>query len=89
MQFLKHFNEPEMGNLSLNFGILAPFSWSRLFVRDVCNCAEKEASAIFNSGGCSQRKREVTGDETDCRNAAEIQGSGMLFGGELVLKVRH
>lgn len=42
---------------------------------------------IFISGGCSQRKEEVMWDETDCRNAADIEGTGALFGGELVLKV--
>lgn len=36
----------------------------------------------------AKRKEEVTGDETDCRNTAEIEGTGTLFGGELVLKVR-
>lgn len=46
------------------------------------------AAAIFNSGGCSQSREEVTGDETDCRNTADIEGTGTLFGGGLALKVR-
>lgn len=32
-------------------------------------------------------KEEVMWDETDCRNTADIEGTGALFGGELVLKV--
>lgn len=52
----------------------------------MCRGGVEGAAAIFNSGGCSQRKEEVTGDETDCRNTADIEGSGTLLGGELVSK---
>lgn len=55
----KHFNQLKMAQLRLNLQFYPIFMV--LVICAICNCGEKEALAIFNSGGCGQRKRKSQG----------------------------